>query len=141
LATKNYYFSGVCEWAKLTKPDTKFNAEGIYSIDLFLDDASWAKFHDSGVQLKVKERNGQKYTTFKRPQRKLMKGEIVELGRPIVLDNEDNELNDPPVVGNGSRVTVKVAVYDTAKGKGSTLEKVRIDELVAYDKPEDGEAF
>jgi hypothetical protein len=141
MASKNFYFSGIAEWAKLTKPDTKFNAEGIYSLDLFLDDISWDKFRESGVQLKVKEKNGQQFVTFKRPHKKLIKGEVVELGRPVILDQDDIELEEPPLVGNGSRVTCKVSVYDTAKGKGSTLEKVRIDELVVYDRPTEGEAF
>jgi hypothetical protein len=147
MATKNYYFTGECEWAKLAKPDTKFDAEGVYTLDLYMDGPSWEKFQQSGVQLKTREKNGRSFVKLKRPVKKLIKGEVKEMGPPVLLDADGEEYHEheKPDIGNGSRVTCKVAVYDTLKGKGHTLEAVRVDDLVIYeankDRPEEGEAF
>lgn len=136
MSTKTYLFSGEANYPKLVKPDTKYNKEGIYSIDLFMDDDSWKKFELSEAQLKIKERDGRKFVTFKRPARKLIKGDIVEMGPPPVF-NQDNEPFDlANNIGNGSKVTVKVNVYDTMKGKGHTLEAVRVDDLIVYEREE-----
>jgi hypothetical protein len=44
------------------------------------------------------------------------------------------------IIGNGSEVTIVVSTYDYdnkfGKGKGSRLEKVRVDKLVKYEKEE-----
>ena len=137
MATKTYYLSGDVMYPKLVTPDTKFNEQGIYSLDLFMDNDSWEKFEKSEAQLKVRDRDGRKFVTFKRPAKKLIKGEVVDLGPPDVL-NEDNTPFDTEkvLVGNGSKVTIKVNIYDTMKGKGHTLEAVRVDNLVPYERPE-----
>lgn len=143
MATKTYYFSGTVMYPKLVTPDTKFNKEGIYTLDLFMDDDSWEKFERSGAQLKVRDRDGAKFVTFKRPARKMIKADIVEMGPPDVLQADNTPFDMTKLVGNGSKVTVKVNVYDTMKGKGHTLEAVRVDELHEYvrEAPDHGEAF
>ena len=50
---------------------------------------------------------------------------------PEVFD-KDNQPIDPTTVGNGSKATVKLSVYDTGYGKGSRLEAVRVDELLVF---------
>ena len=137
MATKTYYFSGDVMYPKLVTPDTKFNEQGIYSLDLFMDDDSWNKFEKSGAQLKVRDRDGRKFVTFKRPAKKLIRGEAVDLGPPDVINADNTPFDTGSVlVGNGSKVTVKVNVYDTMKGKGHTLEAVRVDDLVVYERTE-----
>lgn len=137
MATKTYYFSGEVMYPKLVTPDTKFNEQGIYCLDLFMDNDSWEKFEKSGAQLKVRDRDGRKFITFKRPAKKLIKGDVVDLGPPDVLNNDNSPFDmSKSLVGNGSKVTVKVNIYDTMKGKGHTLEAVRVDYLVAYERQE-----
>lgn len=145
MASQNYFFTGECEWARLHKPDTKFNADGVYSLDLYLDPPSLEKFERSGLMLKLKNKGGKKYINLRRVHKKMIKGTPSVLGPPRILDVEGDEYEKAPLIGNGSRVTCKVNVYDTPKGKGHSLDAVRIDELVVYennaDRPDEGEAF
>ncbi|WP_205105296.1 hypothetical protein, partial [Sutterella massiliensis] len=52
-----------------------------------------------------------------------MADKIVRRGKPVSL-------------GNGSEVTVDIAVYDTQKGKGHRVEKITVHNLVEYIRDE-----
>lgn len=134
MASKTWYFTGTCKWAKVVEPDKKYNK---YSIDLFMDNDNMEKFKKSGAQLKVRENDeGETFITFSRPTASLGRdGKIKEHGAPLLLSVNGDPLKDT-LVGNGSTVTVKVDVYDTPKGKGTRLEAVRVDNLVAFTKRE-----
>lgn len=138
MATNTLYFTGKCQWAKVKTPDTKFNPEGVYSIDVFLDKENLKKFNDSKMQLKLRhnDTNDEPYVTFKRADKQMIKGEIVDRGPPQLLDKDSAPLSQDTLIGNGSTVTVKVVTYDGAKGKGHRLEAVRVDDLVEFDKGE-----
>lgn len=148
MATSTLYFSGKASWAKLSKPDTKFNPVGQYTINLELDQANLQKFNDSKMQLKIKYNDeGKPFVTFKRVHKALMRGELVELGKPQILNTDGQPENPDIAIGNGSDVTVKITTYDGAKGKGHRLEAVRIDTLIPYgdggvvDQPDEGMPF
>lgn len=105
-----------------------------------------------------------KYVQFTRDAYKTMKENIVNFSGPVVymqkdgelvtiVDYVDNETDErmysfstkekskvvrrgkPILIGNGSHVKVRVAVYDTQKGKGQRLDSVTILNLVEYEKP------
>ena len=123
MATKEFYLSGICKWAKVLPDngDAKFER---WTIDLFMDDKSWGKFDDSGLQLKVREDDeGDKFVKFARR----------------FTDWEGNKVDAPEIhgadgeIGNGSEVTIKVEVFDTKNGKGHRLLAVRVDELQEYE--------
>lgn len=130
MSTKEYYFDGVVKWIKL---DDKFNR---YTLDLYMDDASFKKFEASGAQKKVKEYEGERYVSFARPVKKLIRGEVKDMGPPLVIDTDgkpiDNVFTKSNIVGNGSNITCKVRIFDTMKGKGSELVSFRVNELVEY---------
>lgn len=138
--TKAYYFRGTCKWAKVRKPDDRF---GNYTIDLYLDDESWNKYEDSGLELKVREDEDGKFLKFRRPEKKEIKGDVVHLGPPSVVFNTGEtddqgrsiyeDRDDNVLVGNGSVVVCRVHVYETVRGLGHTLEAVAVDDLVEYD--------
>jgi hypothetical protein len=74
--------------------------------------------------------------------------EAVEFGPPEVIDKNGDPFKE--TIGNGSTVTIRVAMFDTAKGVGHRLEKVRVDKHVVFERadagpevlpPLDGEAF
>ena len=46
--------TGKCEWAKILKPDTKWNSDGEYSIDLFLGEEESAEIV-AGIRTAVKK--------------------------------------------------------------------------------------
>ena len=147
MATKYYYFTGKAQWAKVYpgQEDPEYEQ---FSIDVALD--NWDEFTKSQLQLKVREsgkpnqagkpykwfseEEGVKFVPFRRKVRQLINGETVEFGAPIVLDKDNKPFSQ--LIGNGSTVTVKVAVYDTRKGKGHRLESVRVEDWVEY-KPEE----
>jgi len=123
------YFAGEAKWAKVREPDPKYKN---YSIDLKLEGESLDLFDKFGLQLKVrKDENGDPWVTFRRPVEKLVKGELVQYSPPAVFLG-DEIYPAPGLIGNGSKVVVKVIVYDTKKGRGHRLEAVKVTDLVAY---------
>lgn len=156
--TEYVEFTGKAYWAKVYIPDTSFGASN-YKIDLVLDgDNEWAKFKASGIQKKTKDTENGKSVQFTRPAMKVINNEVVNFTGPIVLDDaggvivdyiskdtnkrafsykteEKNKIErrgSPILIGNGSTVKVRVAVYDTQKGKGQRLENITILDLIEY---------
>lgn len=130
MATKYIDIKGRCKWAKVWKPDQKYKK---YSIDLCPDAESKELLKTLGLQNKYKMVEGEEYITFRRdPNQSVFKGDDrVPAGAPQVLGV------DPNVdIGNGSDVTVRIAVYSYdnsyGKGTGSRLEKVMVNNLVEY---------
>lgn len=131
MASKYYYLSGKAKWARLFTPDDKYKN---YKIDLQLDDASIKTFAESGMTMQSKMQDDGSYITFRRPEAKLIKNELVKFDPPAVTDKDGNAVES--LIGNGSDVTIKVVVYDTVKGKGHRLEAVRVNNLIPYEKKE-----
>lgn len=128
--------NGTCKWAKVQKNqlDPKFKN---WTICLYPTKESIETFMKSGLSMGFKEDEDGRYLTFRRPESKLFGKELVEFDPPGVW------LNGAPYkgsIGNGSAVTLKVEVFDTAKGKGHRLDGVRVDNLVEYKPIPDGEA-
>ncbi len=136
MATKTYTFSGVTKWAKVRKPDEKYEN---WQVPLYLDSASWKKFKESGIQIKTYEDDDGQYVVFKRKCSEMdyRVKQHVENGPPKIYLKEGDEYKpwDDGLIGNGSVVTVKVDIYDTRNGKGHRLISVGIDKLVEYDAP------
>lgn len=130
MATKIFYFSGPCKWAKVYQPDD-YGGDLRYKVNLYLNKADLRTLADSGSKVKVKEDDDGKYVTFSRKQSQEINGEVKELGPPLVIDAEKNPFDAE--IGNGSEVTVKVAIYDTRMGKGTRMEGIRVDKHVPYD--------
>lgn len=129
MASSYYYLSGKAKWAKLFKPDDKYKN---WQINLSLDDESKQKFVDSGMTMTIKRDDEGEWITFRRPEAKLIRDELVKFEPPTVVDKDGKPLDK--LVGNGSDVTIKVVVYDTIKGKGHRLEAVKVNKLVEYVK-------
>ena len=127
MTTATVYLTGEAHWAKLKKPDDKYNN---WCIDLKLDEEGMLAFKKSGMQLKINEGK----IKLRRPVQRLIKGDLVKFDPPSLLDENNDPLD--VLVGNGSRVTCKVSVYDTQKGKGHRLDAVRVEDLVEYEKEE-----
>lgn len=135
MASSYYYLSGKAKWAKLFKPDEKYKN---WQIQVYLDDASMKTYDESGMTMQKKRDDDGIFVTFRRPEAKVIKDELVKFDPPSVLDTDGNKLDQ--LVGNGSDVTVKVIVYDTMKGKGHRLEAVKVNKLVPYVKQDSAPA-
>ena len=135
MATNTHYITAPCKWAKVYKPDEKYNK---FSIDLGLTKEQYEDFKKIGLKNKPKEDGGLNWITLRRdPEAKAwVDGKQQAAGKPVVLDQDGKPTTQ--IIGNGSEVTVVYSVYDYdnkfGKGKGSRLEKVRIDKLVEYVK-------
>lgn len=138
MATKTYFFTGKCKWAKVRKPDEKYNN---YQVPLYLTKESWDEFKKSGVQTKIKTDEDGDFTVFKRSYERFIpwEGTTVVQGPPdVFIKSKDGPVSYPDgLIGNGSDVTVKVEVYDGKNGKGHRLVSLLVNELVEYTPPED----
>lgn len=134
MATKTYYFEGAGMWPKLAKPDD-YNGVEKYKISVVLDDLDLLK--GSGVRLRTKTTEDGEMVTFSRPVegRTMPDGSTLGGGKPLVVDSDGNPWDETRLIGNGSRVRVKVSVYDTRMGKGHRLEGVQVLEYIPYDNP------
>ena len=132
MATQYVYFKGKAKWAKVFKPDQKYD---YYGLDFYPDDPE--AFKQSGIQLQVNKdkEDGTTFFKVKRRPTQLIKGELVQFGAPHVFDDKNQPTQ--AAIGNGSEVTVKIALYDSQKGVGHRLESIRVENLVEY---EGGEA-
>jgi hypothetical protein len=129
MATTTVFLSGTCKWAKVYKPDEKYKN---WQIQLYPDDESMKVYDQSGMSMAKKEDEAGVFITFRRPESKLIKNEVVEFAPPVVKDKLGRTMDK--LIGNGSKVAIKVSVYDTMKGKGHRLEEVKVLDLVEYQK-------
>lgn len=150
--------TGTIYWAKVYEPDSAFGAEN-YKFDFYPEtEEDWKKFNDSGIQKKVKENEHGKFFQLVRPSFKLIKGTVVNFTGPVITDKDNKVIVDyvskstgnrvysydakkkddvqrrgsPILIGNGSKVEITVAVYDTFKGKGHRFETIKILDLIEY---------
>lgn len=134
MASNYYYLSGKAKWAKLFKPDDKYKN---WQIQVYMDEPSMKVYDESGMTMQKKQDDEGTFVTFRRPEAKVIRDELVKFNPPEVLDDAGNKMEQ--LVGNGSDVTIKVIVYDTMKGKGHRLEAVKVNKLVPYVKQETAE--
>lgn len=135
MATKFYKFTGTGEWFKIFQPD-EYLGKSRYILNFYPDDKQAIK--EAGIQLRY-DRATNSYIRPRREVSKKFKDEIVEFGRPEVVDKDGNEWvsEEMGYIGNGTKVELTISVYDTKNyGKGHRLEKVRILDLVQYEKSE-----
>ena len=119
-----HYFKGPCKWARLNKPDDKYNK---YSIDVQLDMEQYTALKALKVKNNGKPDDGKMWVTFRRKQ---------EDGAPNVVDSNGKKFEEP--IGNGSEVTVKFEVESFVSKKWgqvvkSSLLSVMVDKYVKYD--------
>lgn len=126
------YFSGTARWCYLRKPDKKY---GLYSINLYPSDEDLKRLaKDYKGAIKIKEDNeGKKFVVFRRPDSKVTAaGKKLVFGPPDVLDPNGDPLDEAEMVGNGSKVIVKVIAYETARGRAMRLDAVKVTELESF---------
>lgn len=122
-----YFFSGTAKWA-----GKKLNKYDKYTLDLYMDEPSLAIYKTSGIRVLPKtDADGE--TFYKLSRDKVLNkkdGTVVDLGPPEFLNADATPFTG--LVGNGSKVTVKVTAYPTGAGMGHRWEALRVDSLVEY---------
>lgn len=163
--TKWYTFEGTIKWAKVYEPD-EFRGASNWTIDFYpKDEAEKKAITATGIQGRFKEdADGNKFIRFRRSTKRSFDGgkTFTHFAPPVIYDRGGNELlkytdkdgndvrsyaegeslkavGEPVMIGNGSRVALNIAVYDTAYGPGNRFESVKILDLVEYKKPDRSE--
>lgn len=133
--TNTHYFSGTCKWAKLKEKDQKYDN---WQIVLYPTAESLQDYAESGIQVDVKEDADGKNIKFRREATVEFRDpdtgrtKVINLLPPAVL-KADRKTPLDVLVGNGSKVTVKVEAFPTRNGIGHRLIGVTVEDLVEYD--------
>jgi len=137
------YLTGIIEWAHhLFVPD-EYNGIKKWKVTFYPDEDSLAKLKAAGSKKQLKLGNLGKYTTLTREvEREFRRGEGPKaLTPPEVLQADGTAWPEGKAIGNGSKATVKLEIYNAGSfGKGTRLQAVRIDELVEYERPDEAPA-
>lgn len=162
--------AGVAQYPYLNKPDTKFNPEGEYKINLeldaevaseictFLDEqlavsVAKAKKENPGKKIKegsagyeVNEETGKVTLKFKLKAKVTTKSGDSFDQKVVLFDAKGKPLTTPPNVGGGSRVKVSYEVvpyYTAMVGAGVALrvKAVQILELVEFSGGASADAY
>ena len=125
--------SGTAFWASIAHPNTTFDEDGVWTIDVGMLDTSSKKLVKSlGLSLKDKGDDRGEFVTVKRKVRRKGGG----VNRPPSLVDSDLKPMFNTLIGNGSKVNVRFDTYDWEfggkAGTGADLVGVQVTELVPY---------
>ena len=130
--------SGTAYWASVINPNTKFDADGVWTIDVGnLDDLNKKKAQKDGLTIKNKGDDKGDFVTIKRKVRNA-KGSLNR--QPNVVDAQKRLITET-MVGNGSKVNVLYEPFEWnfggKTGVSADLRAVQVTELVPYTTEED----
>ena len=135
--------SGTAYWASIVAPNTTFDSDGVWSIDVCnLDKKNLDIVKKDGLTVKNKGDDRGDFVTVKRKVRNQKSGELNRA--PTVVDAQKRAMMNT-AVGNGSVVNVKYNPYEWEfagrKGIGANLNAIQVVDLVPYSSDSDGEDF
>ena len=135
--------SGKAYWASIVAPNTTFDSDGVWSIDVCnLDKKNLDIVKKDGLTVKNKGDDRGDFVTVKRKVRNQKSGELNRA--PTLVDAQKRAMMNT-AVGNGSVVNVKYNPFDWdfggRKGIGANLNAVQVIDLIPYSSDNDGEDF
>jgi hypothetical protein len=147
--SKTIIMDGYVKWARLTQADmdTKFDPRGKFTAEFYPEtheelDKALDEAEARGKDLTVKDpHDGEGYGIgkFIKIVRNNVNNTIEELGGPpevVRLDEDGNmepwSFDEDGLVGNGSKVRVKLDFYGEGRFAGSRLAKIGVMEHVPY---------
>lgn len=114
-----------------------------YVITVQCSTALYKSLRAAGISrmVELKEVEGETYISIKGTKTKYSqaKDETYTFNDPEVVDANDNPMSIETLIGNGSKVEVTAQLADNKNGevkKSLYLEKVKVLDLVPYEKPE-----
>lgn len=141
MATEYVYVKGKANWVKPDKP----NKFGKWAHQLYPDTESLEKINsliERGLKNRLAKDEDGYYISFSRPQNMTVKGKIVGMAPPEILE-ADGKTPLKHLVGNGSDVTVKLECYpynipgSSIKGLAARWASMRVDNLIPYEMNRD----
>ena len=133
--------SGTAYWAAITNPNTTFDSDGVWSVDVAnLDKQSLDLIKKDGLSIKNKGDARGDFITIKRKVRR----KDGSLNRaPDLVDGQKRTMTNT-LIGNGSKVNVHYTTYEWEfkgrPGVSADLRAVQVTELIPYNTEAD-EAF
>lgn len=156
--SKTIVMDGYVKWARLTADDmdTKFDPRGKYTAEFYPEtheelDKLLVEAKARGKDLKVKDpHDGDGYGIgqFVKISRNNVNNTVEELGGPpevVKLDNGEQtdtwDFSEDGLVGNGSKVRVKLDFYGEGSYAGTRLSKIGVIDHVPYEKTQAASGF
>ena len=133
--------TGTAYWAAITNPNTTFDSDGIWSIDVAnLDKKNLEMVKKDGLAIKNKGDDRGDFVTVKRRVRR----KDGSLNRaPDLVDGQKRTMTNT-LIGNGSKVNVHYTTYEWEfkgrAGVSADLRAVQVVDLIPYNTEAD-EAF
>ena len=133
--------SGTAYWAAITNPNTTFDSDGVWSIDVTnLDKKNLEIVKKDGITLKNKGDDRGDFVTVKRRVRR----KDGSLNRaPDLVDGQKRTMTNT-LIGNGSKVNVHYTTYEWEfkgrAGVSADLRAIQVVDLIPYNTEAD-EAF
>jgi len=126
--------------------DLPSSCNGKYQLPLYMEPDDYTDFADTGAKLaeygKFDEEKGKWLVRFKREHEKRDRsGNLLDWasGPPKVVD-KDGKPWDPTIeLGNGTEVEAEVVIYFAGRVYGTRLEKVKVLNLVEFEREEEKE--
>lgn len=111
---------GVAQYPWLTKPDTKFNAEGVYKLSLAIPKTEATEFLEAAKQAFIDEFGQSKMAKAHMPFKEDEDGNVIfsfkSKIKPRLYDSQGKPITDDVSVGGGSVVKVSGAFGPYNKG-------------------------
>ena len=131
---------GKAYWTAIISPNTTFDEDGVWSIDVCNLDAKNKKIAKAdGLDVKNKCDDRGDFVTVKRKVRRV---DGDKNKQPEVIDSDKKDMSNT-MIGNGSEVSVLYSTYEWAfrgrSGVSADLRAVQVLELVPYDAYNPGE--
>ena len=112
---------GKAYWASIVNPNTTFDSDGVYSIDVSLDAKNKKIAETDGLTIKNKGDD---------------RGDFVSIKRNVRRKNSQKRNMKDTLIGNGSEVSVLYSTYQWEfKGRSGTnadLRAVQVTNLIPY---------
>ena len=127
--------NGKAYWASVVSPNTTFDEDGVYSVDLAVDADNKKKAEAEGLSIKNKGDDRGDFVTIKR---KAKRKDGNPNKAPDVMDGMKRPLQNT-LIGNGSDVNVLFKTYEWThkptgrSGKSADLQAIQVVNLVAYE--------
>ena len=127
--------NGKAYWASVVTPNTTFDEDGVYSIDLAVDEENKKSAVAEGLSIKNKGDERGDFVTIKR-KAKRKDGSLNRA--PDIMDNMKRPLQNT-LIGNGSTVNVLFKTYEwnhkptNRSGKSADLQAVQVVNLIPYE--------
>jgi hypothetical protein len=133
--------SGTAYWAAITNPNTTFDSDGVWTVDVSnLDKKNLAVVKKDGLAIKNKGDDRGDFVTVKRKVRR----KDGSLNRaPDLVDGQKRTMTNT-LIGNGSKVNVHYTTYEWEfkgrAGVSADLRAIQVTDLIPYNTEAD-EAF